>query len=163
VRDGWRRALAARLAALGVAGAPPGAYGHGMVATELDVLEVNEAFYRAFAARDADAMARLWAERLPVACIHPGWDVLAGREEVLASFRTILGGAEPPALSCSVAQAHVLGSVAFVTCHELLPGGRLAATNVFAREGGAWRMVHHQATPIAPGQARPLPRSGPSN
>jgi ketosteroid isomerase-like protein len=134
-----------------------------MEATELDVLEANEGFYRAFAAHDADAMARVWAERHPVACIHPGWDVLDGREQVLASWRSILGSDGAPDLSCSLAEAHVLGDVAFVTCHEVLPGVRLAATNVFVREGRAWRMVHHQASPIAPGQARPLPPAGPAN
>jgi ketosteroid isomerase-like protein len=134
-----------------------------MAGTELEVLEANEEFYRAFAERDVDAMERLWAERHPVACAHPGWDVLDGREEVLRSWRGILGGAGAPSVSCSLAQAHVLGEVAFVTCHELLPGGRLAATNLFVREGGRWRMVHHQASPIAPGQERELPKPGPAN
>jgi hypothetical protein len=32
-----------------------------------------------------------------------------------------------------------------VICSEHLEGGTLAATNVFAREGGAWKLVHHQA------------------
>ena len=134
-----------------------------MNATELDVLEANAAFYRAFEARQSAAMARVWAEHHPVACIHPGWDVLAGRDQVLASWRSILESENAPDISCSLAEAHVLGDVAFVTCHEVLPGGRLAATNVFAREGRAWRMVHHQATPIAPGQARPLPPAGQPN
>ena len=46
---------------------------------------------------------------------------------------------------------------------ETMEGARLVATNVFVREDGAWRMVHHQSTPIAPGQARPLPREGLAN
>jgi ketosteroid isomerase-like protein len=129
---------------------------------ELEVLDANAAFYRAFAGRDAPAMERLWSERHPVACIHPGWDALDGREEVLESWRRILGSGAPD-ITSSRAQAHVLGDVAFVTCHEVLPDGRLAATNVFVREGAAWRMVHHQATPIAPGQGRPESSSGPAN
>lgn len=134
-----------------------------MDATELEVLEANAAFYRAFADRDADAMDRLWSERHPVACLHPGWDVLDGRDDVLESWRNILESEEAPEITCSLAQARVIGDVAFVTCHEVMEGGRLAATNVFAREGETWRLVHHQATPIAPGQVRPLPRSGPAN
>lgn len=134
-----------------------------MTAAELEVLETNAAFYRAFAARDAEAMARLWAERLPVACIHPGWDVLDGREEVLASWRGILGSDGAPKVACALAEARVLGDVAFVTCHEVLPGALLAATNVFAREQGAWRVVHHQSTPMAEGQARARPPGGLAN
>jgi ketosteroid isomerase-like protein len=131
---------------------------------ELEVLEANDGFYRAFAARDADAMAALWAEDHPVACIHPGSDVLAGRDDVIASWRAVLVPGGAPALSCAQAEAHVLGEVAFVTCHEVLrEGARLAATNVFVRERGAWRMAHHQATPIAPGQVRPPRRLGPAN
>jgi ketosteroid isomerase-like protein len=134
-----------------------------MSGAELDVLEANAAFYRAFAARDFDAMAGLWAESHPVACSHPGWDHLDGREDVLESWRGILGSAAAPAVTCSFAQAHLLGEVAFVTCHEVLPGGRLAATNLFVREGGRWRVVHHQATPIARGQERDLPADVPAN
>ncbi len=134
-----------------------------MTATDLDVLEANAAFYRAFGARDVGAMEALWAERHAVACIHPGWDVLDGRPAVLESWRGILGSTEAPEVSCSLAEARVLGDAAFVTCHEVLPGGRLAATNVFVREGGAWRMVHHQATPIAPGQVRARSPAGPAN
>lgn len=134
-----------------------------MSGAELDVLEANEAFYRAFADRDADAMAAVWSDAHPVACIHPGSDVLDGRDAVLGSWRGILGSEGAPEITCSLAEARVLGDVAFVTCHEVTGDGRLAATNVFVREGGAWRMVLHQATPIAPGQARPLPRGGPAN
>jgi len=135
-----------------------------MAAQEIEVLEANAAFYRAFAERDVDAMARLWAERAPVACVHPGWDALDGREEVLRSWRDILSSPGAPEIRCTRAAAHVLGESAYVVCHEVLPSARLVATNVFVREAGGWRMVHHQATPIAPGQARPsAPSRGPVN
>jgi ketosteroid isomerase-like protein len=131
-----------------------------MSPVELEVLEANAAFYRAFTERDAGAMVRLWAERLPVACIHPGWDALSGRDEVLSSWERILGSEGSPEVRCTLAEAHVLGEVALVTCHEVLEGGRLAATNVYAREDGVWRLVHHQASPMAPGQARHEPTGG---
>ncbi len=132
--------------------------------TELEVLDANDAFYRAFARHDADAMAALWAEEHPVTCVHPGSDVLVGRDAVIASWRAVLVPGGAPDLSCSQAEAHVLGDVAFVTCHEVLrAGARLAATNVYARERGAWRIVHHQASPIAPGQVRAPRPTGPAN
>lgn len=134
-----------------------------MRAAELELLEANAAFYRAFAAHDADAMARLWAERHPVVCVHPGWDVLDGRDGVVASWRGILGGGGAPDLSYELAEARLVGDVGVVTCHEVLAGGRLAATNLFVREEGAWRLVHHQASPIAPGRARAAPPAGPMN
>ncbi|MDJ0847265.1 MAG: nuclear transport factor 2 family protein [Myxococcota bacterium] len=114
---------------------------------EREVLAANAAFYEAFAAHDIARMGELWARNVPVAVIHPGWPALHGREPVLESWSGIFEGPEPPTISCSDATAVVLGSAAFVVCTEQLPGGSLVATNVFAREDGAWRMVLHQAGP----------------
>lgn len=113
------------------------------------VLAANAAFYDAFAGKDADAMAALWARRAPVACIHPGWDVLHGRDAVLASWRGILGGPGSPPITCADAVAHVLGDSAFVVCREHIPAVELIATNVFVREDDEWRIVHHHASSVA--------------
>jgi ketosteroid isomerase-like protein len=123
---------------------------------EIAVLDACSAFYRAFASRDLAALEALWARGEPVTCIHPGWDALRGREEVLASWRRILGG-DPPAIRHTAASAHVSGEVAWVICHERIPGSApLVATNVLVREAGAWRLCHHQAGPLAePQEPRP--------
>ena len=46
--------------------------GGGRMSQEAAVLFANEVFYEAFKARDLATMELLWAEGLPVACIHPG-------------------------------------------------------------------------------------------
>lgn len=114
---------------------------------EEEVLEANARFYRAFNDKDAEAMDALWARTLPVACIHPGWSALRDRARVLASWRGILSNPGSPRISFSEPSVHLLGEVAFVICYENVQGGRLLATNIFAREDGAFRMVHHQAGP----------------
>lgn len=119
---------------------------------DLDVLAANAAFYRAFAERDLDAMDALWARGARVACIHPGWQALHGRDAVMASWRSILDGPDAPAITCSRESVLPGDGLAVVLCVESLRGGSLAATNVFVREAGQWRMVHHHAGPIAPGQ-----------
>ena len=111
------------------------------------VLFANEAFYRAFAARDLAAMEDLWARDCPVACIHPGWGPLFGRDAVMQSWRGILGNPDSPAVACHAPRAFVYGTTAFVTCFESLSGGFLIATNVFVRAGAVWKLVHHQAGP----------------
>lgn len=111
------------------------------------ILFTNEAFYRAFASRDLAAMDGIWARNLPVACIHPGWGRLSGRLPVMESWRNILSNPQAPAIICRDAEAHALGDVAFVLCYEAIGNTYLVATNIFAREGGAWRLVHHQAGP----------------
>ena len=128
------------------------------------VLFANEAFYRAFADRDVDAMEALWAPEDPVTCIHPGWPPLIGRAEVMASWARILANPGAPAIACEAARAFILGEVAFVLCYEAIEGTHLVATNVFRRAAdGAWKLVHHQGGPSPPpprraeAEAKPRP------
>jgi len=109
------------------------------------VLAANEAFYRAFAARDLSAMTALWSQRAPVACVHPGWNPLTDREAVMASWAGILGGDASPNIRCLRPLAFITGDTGFVICYEVLENGLLVATNIFVREAGGWTMVHHQA------------------
>jgi len=111
------------------------------------VLVANSEFYRAFAERDVDGMAEIWARRGPVSCIHPGWPPIIGREEVMASWRQILGGRGAPAIECLSPEALSCGDAIFVLCFERVDDAMLAATNIFARENGVWKLVHHQAGP----------------
>lgn len=113
------------------------------------ILFANEAFYRAFAARNFEAMDEVWARHQPVACIHPGWGPLSGRAEVMASWEAILNHPAQPSVSCLAPEAHMLGDAAYVICFEEVGGSYLLATNIFVREGAAWRLVHHQAGPTS--------------
>src|SRR5262245_3003997 len=112
------------------------------------ILFANDAFYAAFAGRDAAAMDQAWAPG-EVTCIHPGWAPLRGREAVMKSWREILANKESPAVSARRADVLQQGSVAIVTCVEIIPAGArmhtLAATNIFVKDGTRWKMVHHQA------------------
>lgn len=119
-----------------------------MPSSEVEVLAANQAFYDAFARGDMTVIEALWARRAPVACIHPGWDVLRGREEVMASWRSILGGARGPQVRCTHPSATVLGESAYVVCGETIQGAELIATNLFVLEDGAWKLVCHQAGPV---------------
>ncbi|HJM74289.1 MAG TPA: nuclear transport factor 2 family protein [Dehalococcoidia bacterium] len=114
-----------------------------------DLLAANAAFYAAFNAGDVGAMDALWARSAPVACVHPGWNALAGREQVMESWRGILANAEQPRVFVGAESAHELGDVGYVLCREIVGGGALATTNVFALEDDEWRMVHHHTSPVA--------------
>lgn len=127
-----------------------------MSGEERELLGVNAAFYSAFRAGDLDRIDELWARERDVAVIHPGWPAVHGREAVLDSWRRIVTGGNAPEIVCGEARAYCMGEVAFVICIEHLPGGDLVATNIFVREGGAWRLVHHQAGPT-PSAAPPDP------
>jgi ketosteroid isomerase-like protein len=124
-----------------------------------DVLAANRAFYRAFVTRDMAGMAALWATTSPISCIHPGWpEPLVGRALVLKVWSEILSGPGNPDLRCKAENAALHGDMAVVLCEEHLDAGILLATNIFVREDGVWRMVHHQSGPTqrAP-ETRPAP------
>jgi hypothetical protein len=123
------------------------------------LLRTNAAFYRAFAERDIEAMDELWAHQAPVACIHPGWPALHGREDVMESWRAILLGGEAPVIRCEQVVALVVGETGLVTCVERIGEAALAATNLFARESGLWQIVHHQAGPISADAVAPPDQS----
>ena len=109
------------------------------------VLAANLEFYRAFGARDLAAMEALWARRSPVACVHPGWPALTERDAVMQSWHGILANPNAPRITCFDEHVLLYGDSALVICEEELEGGTLIASNLFVREDGGWKIVHHQA------------------
>ena len=121
---------------------------------EQEALVANEGFYRALGGGDMGAMEQVWAHITPVTCLHPGWTLLSGRDDVLESWRTILSNPTSPRIVGGGASATVVGDAAVVLCREVVSGSPLYATNIFVREEGAWRMTHHHSGPVmvrAPG------------
>jgi ketosteroid isomerase-like protein len=110
-----------------------------------EVLAANAAFYAAFGRGDRAAMQELWAKRAAVSCIHPGWPPVHGRDKVMSTWEGILADPPRPAVRPVREVANVFGDTGVVVCYEAVGQLILAATNIFVREDGAWRMIHHQA------------------
>jgi len=129
---------------------------------EVAVLSANDSFYQAFAERNYRQMDELWSSERQVSCIHPGWTALIGRGTVMESWRAILRS-ESMRIQPYASRAFVAGDLAYVICFEGAGGEppMLVATNIFAREGSGWRMVHHQAGQLA--TAPEIAPSAPSN
>ena len=113
---------------------------------ESDVLAANQAFYRAFASGDIAAMDAVWAKGEGVACAHPGWSLLIGRDAVLESWKAILSSG-PPAIVCRAPLVLPAGDVKAVLCYEELERSVMLATNLFRRQEGGWKLYHHHAGP----------------
>ncbi|MBO0712583.1 MAG: nuclear transport factor 2 family protein [Acetobacteraceae bacterium] len=124
-----------------------------------ELLAANTAYYRAFASGDVAAMSRIWADE-GVSCVHPGWPALIGRAAILKSYRGILSGMNRVRIAHRDDTVIVMGGDGRVLCVEIVEGAALAATNCYRRVDGVWRMVHHQASPIAapPEQSETPPR-----
>ena len=115
------------------------------------VLFANDAFYVAFMSHDIKAMDNLWARSPVISCIHPGCSHLSGRDVVIESWNNILANHDNPSFTIEGAQANIHNDVAVVICYETFKIVTLVATNIFVREEGFWRIMHHQAS------ATPLP------
>ena len=122
-----------------------------------EVLAANRAFYAAFEAGDMDAMSDVWEHTERVVCTHPGWSTLRGWASVASSWFALFHNGQHLQFIVTAEQATVAGDVAWVTCDENIlagdgaSGGTVAALNLFVREGaGAWRLVGHHGSPVAP-------------
>lgn len=119
----------------------------------------NASFYHAFARADFDAMRRLWAVKLAVSCLHPGAAPLLARSEILDSWRQIFIHGHPSDITFVPQQMTRIGGVGIACGLEILAGGQIACTNLFAEEDGEWRMIHHQGGPIVPANMRQSSRA----
>jgi ketosteroid isomerase-like protein len=146
-----------------------------MDARQAAVHAANSAFYRAFEALDLQAMDRLWAHDASATCLHPGWPLCAGWDEVRASWATIFANTATMRFEVADERIDAEEAMAWVVCVERIRStgpagdamvGAVIATNVFRKEGDAWKMVHHHGSPHvarrtqAPPPATPSGRSG---
>ena len=119
--------------------------------------DAEAAFYEALEAADLEAMMAVWAEDEDIVCVHPGGPRLAGFEQVRGSWAQILGSGQR--LKVQLTHQVVLSSMmlAIHSVHENItvegesrPRAAVAATNVYLRTGGGWRMILHHGSPTPP-------------
>ena len=103
-------------------------------------------------------MEDVWAGQEAITCVHPGWPVAVGWDEVRATWLTILRNTAEIHFTVEDERIEVRGDLAWVVCVERLASraggsgseGEVLATNVFRREEGRWRLVHHHGSPNVP-------------
>ncbi len=127
--------------------------GAGM-STEDEVRQASDAFYSALNAMldgDASAMADVWSHDGNVSTMHPlggreiGWDAVRGSWEGAAQAFS------EGTVEVSDLEVHDLGDVAYTVGVERVDAkagdteirGEFRATNIYRRDGDAWKMVHH--------------------
>jgi ketosteroid isomerase-like protein len=101
-------------------------------------------------------MDRVWLHDDDVKCIHPGWELLSGWEEVRESWARIFQNTARMQVAISNVEVQIHADVAWVVCNENITSttesgfdtALLLATNIFLRRGENWLMIHHHASPI---------------
>lgn len=126
-------------------------------AAEFGVRRVQAEFYDAFSNCDLQKMKSVWSDSDDVYCVHPGMERLEGSNAVMQSWEQIFVGYsnksdeddddEAFGIVPSNVRVDICGRTAICACVEETGGGRLEALNIYRREGGAWKMVNHMASP----------------
>ena len=123
---------------------------------EREVLDANEAFYRAFEKKDIEAMSVVWSQGTGSLCIHPGRQVLRGWKEIRSSWEAIFRNTKYMEIETEIIATEVRNNIAYVVLVENLlqvSGGRTVqaqsmATNIFELLAQKWYLVHHHGSPL---------------
>lgn len=113
-----------------------------------------QAFYEALGDLNLEKMTAQWWQEDWVSCLHPGWDLLIGWEEILESWRNIFRSTTQMRVVITRPIVRVRGDVAWVSCLESVTStydagfetAMIEATNIVVRRSGEWRMAHHHST-----------------
>jgi ketosteroid isomerase-like protein len=123
---------------------------------EEKVLAANLAFYEAFRSLDIARMEAVWLQEDWVRCLHPGWELLLGWEEVQRSWAAIFHSTSQVLISITRPVVQVVGETAWVSCLEDVTTAQsddissalIETTNIFVRHRGRWLLVHRHTTPL---------------
>lgn len=136
---------------------PPSAFPQ-QESLEQAVRAANQRFYAAFESLDLAQMEGIWLHEDWVQCVHPGWDLLVGWEEVRDSWARIFANTKRIKLALSSVLARIEGEVAWIACTEhvtsLFSTGfdevLVQATNIFVLREGQWVLVARHSSPLPP-------------
>ncbi len=116
--------------------------------------DAARAFYRAFEAKDIDAMMGTWADDEEIVCVHPGGPRLIGFDAVRTGWEQLFAGDDHLKFeldhivmieTVGLAMQSVVEHIAVGS--DRTPRGAALATNVFLRTPSGWRLVMHHASP----------------
>ena len=115
--------------------------------------DVAQAFYRAFEARNLEAMMAVWADDEEIVCVHPGGSRLVGYDAVRHGWEQLFASGQR--LAFRLEQVVPIETVGLATHsaieHITVLGennatGTATCTNVFVRTPNGWRMILHHSS-----------------
>jgi ketosteroid isomerase-like protein len=120
------------------------------------IVAANESFYKAFNARDLDAMKRVWSSYEKITCVHPGWLPLIGLEPIIDSWQGIFKNSGNMDIQTTDVSVTTSEALAWVSCVEKLYtiathgvlASKVFSTNLFQLNDGNWKMIMHHASPL---------------
>ena len=89
-----------------------------LLTDEQAVIAANRTFYAALHSLDLSLMGQVWLHADWVKCLHPGWDLLVGWDDVQGSWREMFRSTEQMMISVSRPLVHMAGEAAWISCLE---------------------------------------------
>ena len=138
------------------------------MSTEDDVRKASEQFYTALNRMiegDSSLLSGVWAHGATVTTMHPIGGRQVGWDKVLDSFQQVAGIASAGQVKLEDQIIHVIGDLAYELGVErgqaTFAGQQVTldhrVTNVYRREAGRWKIVHHH-TDVSPAMLDVLQR-----
>ena len=126
-----------------------------------EIERVNERFYEAICTANLSMMEELWVKTDEAKCVHPGWPIIFGWEEIRQSWETIFKSGGLADIEVSNVYIDINGSLAWLNCTERINyvvGDQVIVTmaqttNIFELKEQRWHLVLHHASPM------PIPQS----
>jgi ketosteroid isomerase-like protein len=121
-----------------------------------EVLDANDAFYRALESKNIQAMSTVWSQGTGSLCIHPGRKAIQGWKEIRTSWEQIFKNTAYLEVETEIISTEVRDNIAYVVVVEnimqVIANRRIQATsiatNIFEFLGGKWYLVHHHGSPL---------------
>jgi len=131
------------------------------MSTENEVRKASEQFYAALNRMlngDAGSLASIWSHASGVTTMHPIGGRQVGWEQVKESWTQVAQLASDGKVQLKDQLIRVAGDMACEVGTEHAEfklggekvGGQIRVTNVYQREGGAWKISHHHTDVVQP-------------
>ncbi len=133
-----------------------------------EIREASNKFYTGLnrmANGESNALYDAWSHNASVTAMHPIGGREVGWDAVKNSFDQVAQIASDGRIKLKEQMIHVLGDASYevgiedaefkIAGHEIK--GEIRVTNIYQRDGGKWKMVHHH-TDIAPAMVEVLNR-----
>lgn len=124
------------------------------------VLKANQAFYHALQSKDWPKLEAAWLHENWVQFLHQDMPRATGWKDVVSALMLLFRGVTHLSISSGASEARVLGDTAWVTVYEQITTDvegdfvttRELSTNIFARGGNHWKLVHRHTSQVGDAQ-----------
>jgi len=124
--------------------------------TKEALIEINKNYYKAFENFDLKLMSQIWSNTDDVICIHPGWDILIGWDNVREGWSKIFMDNAFLKFTIRNINTLIFNEIGIVSCiEEIFISAKdtisqtfIATTNLFKQTEEGLKLFYHHSSPV---------------